>query len=76
MTNPAQGRIFLLVESVCWKDAPLNRFDDSYMAFDERGADHFHYAAQDGNIRFAVCDCSIHFCFLHFGLREWVSQSI
>src|SRR5882762_7984053 len=57
-------RVCLLVEIIRREDAPVNGFDDSFLTLDERAADHFRYAAHDGNVRFAVRDCTIHFCSL------------
>jgi hypothetical protein len=41
----------------------VNGFDESPVTFDVRAPDHFRYAAQDDNVRFAVRDCLIHFVF-------------
>jgi hypothetical protein len=68
MTNQVQTRVFLLVKIICWVDPPLNCFDDSCQALDVRGADHFRYAAQDGNVWLAVRDRVAYFCILHIGL--------
>ena len=63
MTNEARGRVFLLVEIICWLDVPLNRLMTPVGVPDARGVDHFCYPAQDDEVRFAVCDCLIHFVF-------------
>jgi hypothetical protein len=66
MTNQARGASLLLVEIVCWVDAPLSRFDGSCRPLDVRAADHFCHTAQDGNVRLAVRDCTIHFSLSPF----------
>ena len=41
----------------------MNGFDDSPVTFDVRAADHFRHTAENYDVRFAVRDCLIHFCF-------------
>ena len=54
----------------------MNGFDDSPVTLDVGAADHFRHTAQNYDVRFAVRDWLIHFCFLHFGLRERLFRSI
>lgn len=41
----------------------MNRLDHSCMALDESATDHFRYAAQNDDIRFAVRNYCLHFLF-------------